>query len=91
MSTSTHTMCSEQGLSGEEGGLQHVCRLHDQHVLQPAQVLKLQSLVRLKCFGRHREIKEEGGEMIERARERERERESEIRRNVKTEREGGES
>lgn len=44
----TRTMCSEQGLSSEEGGLQHVCRLHDQHVLQPAQVLKLQSLVGLK-------------------------------------------
>lgn len=41
-------MCPEQGLSSEEGGLQHVCCLYNQHVLQPAQVLKLQSLVRLK-------------------------------------------
>lgn len=62
-------MCSEQGLSSEEGGLQHVCRLYDQHVLQPAQVLKLQSLIRLKGqSGRNvrkvqREVKEEEGEM----------------------------
>lgn len=65
----THTVCSEQGLSGEEGGLQHVCRLHDQHVLQPAQVLKLQSLVGLNGQSRRhviklqREIKEEKGGM----------------------------
>lgn len=45
-------MRSEQGLSSEEGGLQHVSRLYDEHVLQPAQVLKLQSLIRLKGGGR---------------------------------------
>lgn len=41
-------MCPEQGLSSEEGGLQHVCRLHNQHVFQFTQVLELQSLIRLK-------------------------------------------
>ncbi len=68
----THTMRSEQGLRSEEGGLQHVCRLYDQHVLQPAQVLKLQSLIRLKTevgemLGRHRENEKEEkrGEMKE--------------------------
>lgn len=71
----THTMRSEQGLRSEEGGLQHVCRLYDQHVLQPAQVLKLQSLVRLKRqSGRNvrkiqREIKGRGGRRNERGRE----------------------
>lgn len=41
-------MCSEQRLSSEKRSLQHVCRFYYQHVLQPAQVLKLQSLIRLE-------------------------------------------
>lgn len=57
----TRTVCSEQGLSSEEGGLQHVCCLYDQHVLQPAQVLKLQSFIGLKGMsGREVKEREEG-------------------------------
>lgn len=64
-----HTMCSQQGLSSEEGCLQHVCCLYNKHVLQSTEVLKLQSLIRLKgqigtnVRKTQREVKEEGGEM----------------------------
>lgn len=54
-------MCSKQGLCSEEGGLQHVGCLYNQHVLQPAQILNLQPLVRLRGY--------RGGEMLGRERE----------------------
>lgn len=44
----TCTVSSKQRLSSEEGGLQHVCCLYNQHVLQPPQILKLQTFERLK-------------------------------------------
>lgn len=41
------TVSPEQCLRREEGGLEHVSRLHDQHVLQTTQILQLQTLVGL--------------------------------------------
>lgn len=48
VSMSDGTVSAQQGLCSEKWCLQHVCRLHDQHVFQPAEVLRPQTFIRLR-------------------------------------------
>lgn len=47
VSVSDGTVSTQQCLCSEKRCLQHVCRLHDQHVFQPAEVLRPQTFIRL--------------------------------------------